>query len=355
MTREAAVWQTLAEVGIVSGEMPPSDARTAWYVRALLGFGGWLAAGFLLAFTFAAFAFVAASPAAAAVLGLGMIAGAAKALSARSGNPFIVQMGLATSFAGQALFIYGITRTIDHAQTVAFAVAMFEATLAVFVRHAVHRLCCAAATGLALAIALTLSGAHYLSVGLLAAIVAAAWLNEFAWATSASTVRPIAYGVTLALLVLVQGTWFLQLQAYQLARLGTLEWFPRWLGSALPAIVLVAVAVRLLQRWRRPLGDRDAIVTIGVTVAIGAASFAAPGVAAAMMVVLLGFANGNRILMAIGVAALLSYVSAYYYQLETTLLVKSVALSVTGATLLLARWMIARWCLTEQELEASGA
>lgn len=353
MTREAAAWQTLAEAGIVSGEMPPSDARTAWYVRALLGFGGWLAAGFLVAFTFAAFAFVVASPAASAVLGLGMVAGAAKILSAHPGSPFIVQMGLATSFAGQALFFVGVEQAIDHPQTVAFVVAIFEAALAVFVRHTVHRLCCATAAGVALAIALTFAGAHYLSVGLLAAIVAAAWLNEFAWAASASTVRPIAYGVTLAL-VLVQGTWFVQLPPYQLARFGTFEWFPRWLGSALPAIVLVAVAVRLLHRWQRPLGDRDAIVTIGVTAAIGAASFAAPGVAAAMMIVLLGFANGNRILMAIGVAALLSYVSMYYYQLETTLLVKSVALSVTGATLLLARWMVARWFLTDPEVEVSG-
>ena len=354
MTREAAVWQTLAEAGMVSGEMPRSDARTAWYVRALLGFGGWLAAGFLVAFTFAAFAFVVASPAAAVVLGLGMIAGAAKALSAHPGSPFIVQMALASSFAGQALFIYGIAEIIDGLQAAAFVVAMFEATLAVFVRHTVHRLCCATAAGIALAIALTLSGAHFLSVGLLAAIVATAWLNEFGWATSASTVRPIAYGVTLTL-VLVQGTWFAQEGLRLLVRSGTPEWFPRWLGSALPAIVLVAVAVRLLQRWQRPLGDRDAMVTIGVTAAIGAASFAAPGVAVAMMVVLLGFANGNRILMAIGVTALLSYVSAYYYQLETTLLAKSVALSVTGATLLLARWTLARWFLTDPEVEVSGA
>jgi uncharacterized membrane protein len=353
MTREAAVWRTLADAGIVSGEMPPSDARTAWYVRALLGFGGWLAAGFLIAFAFAAFAFVVASPAAAVVLGLGMIAGAAKALSARPGSPFIVQMGLATSFAGQALFIFGIAETIDRPTAAAFVVAIFEAALAVLVRHTVHRFCCAAGAGLALAIALTLAGAHYLSVGLLAGMVATAWLNEFAWATSASTVRPIAHGITLAL-VLVQGTWFMQLQPYQLARFGTFEWFPRWLGSALPAIVLIAVAVRLLRRGQRPLGDRDAIVTIGVTVAIGAASFAAPGVAAAMMVLLLGFANGNRILMAIGVAALLSYVSAYYYQLETTLLVKSVALGVTGFTLLLARWTLARWFLTDPEVEVSG-
>ena len=353
MTREAAVWRTLSEAGIVSGEIPPSSAATAWYVRALLGFGGWLAAGFLVSFAFAAVAFVMASPPAAVVVGLGMIAGARAALSARPESPFVVQMGLATSFAGQAVFIVGIERAVDHPQTVAFVVAMFEATLAVFVPQTVHRFCCAAAAGFAMAIALMLSGAHFLSVGLLAAMVAAAWLNEFAWAASASTVRPIAYGVTLAL-VLVQGTWFMQLQPYQLARFGTLEWFPRWLGSALPAIVLVAVAVRLLQRWQRPLGDRDAMVTIGVTAAIGAASFAAPGVAAAMTVVLLGFANGNRILMAIGVTALLSYVSAYYYQLETTLLVKSVALSVTGATLLLARWTLARWLLTDPEVEASG-
>lgn len=89
--------------------------------------------------------------------------------------------------------------------------------------------------------------------------------------------------------------------------------------------------------------------------AVTVASFEAPGISIALMIVLLGFAHGNRVLAGLGVTALLGCVSAYYYLLETTLLVKSMTLGATGAVLLLAREALARWFLTEAEVETSGA
>jgi uncharacterized membrane protein len=55
------------------------------------------------------------------------------------------------------------------------------------------------------------------------------------------------------------------------------------------------------------------------------------------------------VLLALGVFALLGYTSTYYYMLDTTLLVKSVAMLATGAVLLAARGALGRWFLPEAE------
>jgi uncharacterized membrane protein len=70
---------------------------------------------------------------------------------------------------------------------------------------------------------------------------------------------------------------------------------------------------------------------------VTAASFKAPGIATGLTLVLLGYANANRSLVGLGLVALLSYLSAYYYLLESTLLMKSLTLAVTGVVLIAAR------------------
>jgi uncharacterized membrane protein len=66
------------------------------------------------------------------------------------------------------------------------------------------------------------------------------------------------------------------------------------------------------------------------------------------MIVVLGYANGNRVLAGLGIAGLLLYVSAYYYLLELTLLHKSAVLAATGLVLLTARWVVLELVLNEK-------
>src|SRR5205809_2120555 len=79
-----------------------------------------------------------------------------------------------------------------------------------------------------------------------------------------------------------------------------------------------------------------------------AASFKAPGVAGGLMIVLVGFANGNRLLAGLGIAALLYYVSSYYYLLDATLLAKAGVLAASGVVLLGARWLLLNVVMPER-------
>ena len=67
---------------------------------------------------------------------------------------------------------------------------------------------------------------------------------------------------------------------------------------------------------------------------------------------LLGFSNGNRLLVGAGIVALGFYMGAYYYLLHATLLEKSVVLLVTGLVLLGARWVILRHVMPREHVDA---
>ena len=342
-------WRRLADAGIVSGSPPDMPMRSPWYVRALLGIGGWLAAGFVMAFLFAVLSEVMREPSMAILVGLLVIGAATLVLRAAPTSMFVAQLALAVSFAGQGVAFAGIIQTLDGRGASAIAVAGLEAALALIVPHPVHRVFSAAAAGVALAMALTLWGAYAIAAGLLAAATGVVWMTELRWARWGSIVRPIAYGLTLGL-VFIQATWFAPLAASDVIFSTSPQWFPRRTGGLLTAAVLPALVIALLRRWRRPLDGRDGVAAIGAALAVCAASFDAPGIPAALMLVLVAWANGNRVLLTLGVLALLGYTSAYYYMLDTTLLVKSVAMLGTGVVLLAARLALNRWFLSEAEV-----
>ena len=78
-------------------------------------------------------------------------------------------------------------------------------------------------------------------------------------------------------------------------------------------------------------------------------SLEARGITVGLMILLLGFANSNRVLMGLGIIGLLFYISTYYYLLDTTLLNKSLSLLVIGAVLLAWRWSLLRFIPITQE------
>jgi uncharacterized membrane protein len=60
------------------------------------------------------------------------------------------------------------------------------------------------------------------------------------------------------------------------------------------------------------------------------------------VIMLLGFSASNRILLGLGIIALLFFVSSYYYLLDSTLLVKATTLLSVGVILLGTRWGLSK-------------
>lgn len=348
-----AAWQRLRDASLVEGEIPPPGAHSSpWYVRAMLGIAGWMGAMFLLFFIGMALAWIVKSNTAAIVVGAIFCAAAFALFRFGKENVFATQFALAVSLAGQVLFIFGIASDMKTVEGTGFPLTIFvlEAALAVAVPNFIHRVMTTFAAMMALAWMLGTFGAWTLTPVIPALGVAIIWLDESLWARRASTWAPIGYGLVLGLLLTSamltwwgQGGFFFQ-ELHRVSPIGA-PWFSRVVIAGL----LVFAVVRLLQREGVELGSKPGTFALALASVIALASLLAPGVASALLLILLGFATANRILLALGFIAFAGFLSNYYYRLDSTLLVKSMVLMGLGAGILGARVALDRMLGPEQE------
>ncbi len=344
------LWSKLASAGLTVGDMPEAgEAHSPWSVRVMLGIAGWIAAGFLLGFVGVGFEFVIKSEVASISVGLTVITVAYVVFRLAPRNDFTAMFALAVSFAGQALMIFGVFGLFERHITGAMpwaVVAAIEAVLAVAMPNFIHRTVSALAAGLTFAYACEVSGAPAVPAGVGAAAVAWVWLNEARLGRLRAIVTPIGYGLTLAFMDL--GHSMTMMLGVRVAPGGS-----PWIGAALVGAALLLSVGVLLQRTGWGLGESRTVWALLAAAVIGAASFKAPGIAGGLMIALLGFANGNRVLLGLGIAALLFSVSSYYYRLDATLLVKSGVLAATGVVLLAARWLVLSVVMPKESADAS--
>ena len=344
------LWRQLEQAGLVSGTMPVSnEIHSPWYIRLMLGISGWIAAVFLLGFVVAGLGFVIASkPASTAVGGLALVAAYTIFRSAR--NDFYGQFGLAVSFVGQALILFGLLNITDWNESASWWIAtLLQIMVAVIMPNFIQRLVAAYFAANTLAIALILLGMPFVISVLLTIIITVIWLNEFHWQGWGTMLRPVSYGLTFALVQLKGQTLFghsLHLFVAQHDDYGFL--LPQWVAELATGLLLIVVVGYLLMRGGESWRSRRLLLALFLVTVITAISLEAPGIATGFTLILLGFSNSNRVLIGLGIAALLFYVAAYYYTLQATLLTKSVILAATGATLLLVRWIALKWLFSQE-------
>lgn len=332
-----ALWQRLRSAALVEGDLPArGDTRSPWYVRVMLGFAGWIGAVFLFGFVGAAFAFVMRSGSAALLFG-GAACAAALLIFRTSRGDFAGQFGLAVSLAGQALLAYGIAEVLGarSLRMVALAVAVQQAVLFVLVPNFVHRVFTSWSALFALQLALADGGLSAFAPALATAAFVATCLVELDHAERAELLRPGGYGAALAaaqMAVIPGALWFGLLLRHPQAAQAT-----AWAGAAASGAVLLGAVAALLRREGVAVFSAAGAKAMGAAAILAAASLKAPGLAPALAILVVGYANGNRVLAGLGIAALIGYLSQYYYTLDATLLEKSAVLAVTGIVLLAAR------------------
>ena len=343
MTPRAELWQQLADAGLVDGPVPErSGPASPWFVRAMLGIAGWIGAIFLLGFVGVGLAFVFRNEATALLVG-GLCCGAAYFIFARTRrNELADQFGLAVSLAGQLLFIYGLHEAVVGSESSLFflAVAVFEGALAYLLNSFVHRVWSAFAAATAFSFAMNMMVLHGAGTAVIGTALATIWLREDLWATRGGFWRAIGWGLAFS---------FVQPMSYfsDIGRWAQpndpalpIAWII-WSKSILVAGVLLYVVYRLLERYGAQLSSTPSVSAFAVAAITGAATLRAPGIVSSLIIVLLGFAAGNRALFGLGIAAMLSYLSYFYYSLHLTLLLKSFALAGTGVALI-AMWVVSR-------------
>ncbi|MCP4992697.1 MAG: DUF4401 domain-containing protein [Gammaproteobacteria bacterium] len=349
--RYEILWGQLGSANIVTGEPPSTmEVQSPWYVRVMLGFSGWIAALFLLGFIGFGLEFIVDSEVASMVSGAIML-GIAYVIFSRSNNDFYEQFGLALSFAGQALILLGLFEFLGwRDRNIWWLVTALQATVAVVMPNFIQRLVAGYIAAHTLAVTLALHGAPFITAAMITLVITIIWANEFRWSKWGAAIRPIGYGLTLALIQLKGHTLF-GISLYELMEYrGAFQiHIPQWLGQAVNGLLLIGVVAHLLSRMGESWTSSRMIIALITTTLIAAISLQAPGIASGFIILLLGFSSSNRILVGLGIAALLFYISSYYYTLETTLMIKSEILAATGATLLIVRGIILKWVFPKSE------
>lgn len=338
------VWTMLLQASLVQGPAPATDeSESPWYVKVLLAFSGWLAALFLLGFIGVGFEFVIKSSFASLITGGLMIAGAFVILRMPR-NEFFEHLALAVSLAGQALVMWAIIDMTKSSDEMTWTlVALLEVTLAVVMPNFVHRVLSSFIAAYAFSEALTSIGAPYIISGVIMFLAAWLWLNEFRFPQHMNKIRAIGYGLVLALIPL-KGTALFGYGAmtwrygYNRPEL----WVQPWMGEMLTGAGALYVVWQILQRYGQPLTGRLAIVALVGTLVLSAVSMEVMGITVGMVIMLLGFVGGNRVLLGLGIVSLLFYISAYYYLLDATLLDKAQTLIIVSLVLFVVRWLMLR-------------
>lgn len=343
-------WARLAAAGLVEGEEPPARVPgSPWFVRVMLGFAGWIGALFLLGFGGALFSSLFDKALLALLIGSILCAAAIFLFRLRGDNDFVGQFAFALSLAGQALLLVGIGNLFDTwTAGIALAAAVVEAALFFLAPSFLHRVWTAGAAALAVVFALASWHVSFLAPGLLTAAFAWVWLRELEEPRRGELWRAGGYGLTLAAVVTL---FLLDLFSEAVLPVGArpegtlLLVLGPYLGAAVSGAALIYAVVRLLDRERVPLSSGPARTALAGAALLALATLAAPGLAPAIAILVLGYANGNRVLTGLGILVLLGYLSYYYYSLETTLLLKSALLMGVGSALLVVRLALHRWRL----------
>jgi hypothetical protein len=349
-----SLWPQLRQAGLVEGDTPADSVSvTPWYIRTMLGIAGWIGAMFLLGFVGAAFSIVMKSAASGLLVGALLCAAATIMFRGRPNGDFICQFALAVSIAGQSLMCVGLAQLLpSETALIAILFAVFEIALFLVIPNFLHRVLASWGAAGGLIVALAVWGFYPYTQALVFAAFSWAWLNEFRFPTRSAELRALGYGLSLLVLtglVMERSTQFWSAAWNDKGGLPLIGGpYAFWIGASLSGAVMLWVVWKLLMRQGIAVGQGPGLAALAGAVLIALISIKAPGFGITVTVLLLGFANGNRVLAGVGILSLLAYWSYYYYSLEITLLQKSMLLVCAGAVLIAARLaMKQRWPIND--------
>lgn len=336
------LWEKLQLADLVSGELPEQQG-TPWYVRAMLGVVGWIGALFMLGFVGLLFSSALENPVVAALIG-SVCCGVACAAHRSPGKGDLVgQFALALGFVGQALLLFAIFDAFKDIKFICYFLAFcLELALTLVMPNFIQRVFTTFAASLVLFFGFAEAGLHGVSLPLVTALCALVWRKEIKLAGRSALWQPVGYGLLLGVIQQAITALFAGDKMHSFGGGNWLSMNEIAVSTVLVAFIVLAVTVDILQELSVKSFSRGGIAILTCVTVVLAASFWAHGLAVACLVLILGFAGGNRVIFGLGVALLLFFISRYYYQMQETLLFKSMVLGGIGVFLLSVRLVLRR-------------
>lgn len=353
MRRHAVSLESVVQQLESEGLVPPDKSEQAaaliarlravqpWYIRAMVGFGAWLASLLLIGF-FAGFSLAVGG---VTLVGLVLVV-AAVWLRRQSDNDFIVQASLAASLAGQGLLAWGIADLmVGDNFKIGCSIVLVQSTLLFFLFpdriHRVLMVLFASSAITALIYAFKLNALVPVLGPLFAAALVLIYQNRpsLTAAGHGHFARPLETGLMLSAF----GCLLLS-TIYLLPELGSdFVFYPRpWISTILLGALFLYIGYRTWRVLLAGAGKGAVAIVYGLMIAVIVTAMPMPGLLLALIVVMLGAASGHRTFIGAGSAFLIVFVAAYFYGIEVSMLTKSIVLVSSGVAVLIARWLMLR-------------
>ena len=329
------LWTHLSNQGNIADDAPlptrsDEEKPMPWYVAGLVGIGAWIAAVFLMAFLFATE--LMNNEQSMLITGIVFCGVALGFKYALRHAIFPNQLAFALSLAGQGLII-GSRFEMATLWPIVLTVLILEGVLFVLYPDSVHRL----SSLMAIVVAIVAQLADWsmtvyvpAMVVLLATGSLGVWWQQHAIKLSRGWgfFAPLAIGLPLSVL----GLCIVQLTAAEFVD------GPWWQAAVGLGVLLLVLGGLILHELDLPSGSVVGVGILLLTAVLMVPAFETPGVLAAVLVLGLAFWRRHALLLGIGIAGLLLFISGYYYNLDLTLLTKSLILMGSGLALLALRF-----------------
>lgn len=255
---------------------------------------------------------------------------------------------MAISLAGQALIIITLYRDFKtDTELLWLIIAILQIGLASVMPNYIHRLFSSYFATMALFASFVSFTSILVPLFMIVAVYL--WRYEFKYPKHIQKMQAFGYGIVLAL-IQVEASGGYEKLFYMFNHMKhSVIWIP-WLESVLTTIVVFYMVFVLIKEHTPKLTKELLIVLFSALIALSCSAFYIPGIMLGVLIVLLGFNHSNRVLLGLGIISLFYYVSAYYYQLNVTLLEKSIIFMLLGVLLLLGRWLAFSKLLLKKEL-----
>jgi len=317
-----------------------SENSAPWYVHLFLILGSWL--GTVLIAVFIGWRLRSTEAATYFILGIVLSIGAVLIYHAAKNSNFVKHLAIPVSLLGVMSLLFGFDKFGFSERSIALVIIVAEAAVFIVNSDPVRRFICTLSIPIATGFLIYSKTSLYpyqlifilqLGIGVLL------WENQAKVLASklASSLQPAMYGLLTGLLVLLLFTVYREKSSYRVV----FDFNQWWLTTSAVAIAFLYVIRNALQKLNSA-NINFAIFGSVLVILIALLTYHSPGVLAALLVLVIAYSQGSRILFGIACAFLVFYLSAYYYNLSISLLQKSISLMASGIFILLAAWIMNR-------------
>jgi hypothetical protein len=303
-----------------------SETNTPWFVKIITIIGAWF--GSLLFLGFLSIAQILNSKESMIITGCVFIIGGIGISYANKRNHLIDSFSLSLSILGQILLGIGIGGKTQGIKAVCYAGLIVELLIYLFAQSYTQKFLSVILIPACLLGIIWNSpifeATQFLIGGLTVASVLI-WSNELPlqiWLNKKPYFYvPTAYGVVLGLLlslILSINNKFFEININ--------HWYVSFLISFLSLAFLLhnSLCISL------GISKKNFWIVIIITAILFSPTVQAPGILSSALIIILGFAKSNRVLLTLGIIFLATFITSFYYSLQQTLLTKSFILMITG-------------------------